>query len=73
MYHPWTSEPAPIHETDAGRPQNDHEVPVRNLVEKAQCCHRDEYRAGGEFLFVRQEDLIGTDVLRAQLFRRLLK
>src|ERR1700687_5215800 len=44
-----------------------------NLVEEAQGGNSNEDRTGRQLSFVGQVDLIGTDILRPQLFRRLVE
>jgi hypothetical protein len=40
-----------------------------NLVEKPQCGYGDENGAGSRVLFIGQVNLVGPDVLGAQLYR----
>src|SRR5712664_654766 len=40
----------------------------RDLIQKTECRNRDENGTGGQFLFVRQIDMIGADLLWSQQF-----
>src|SRR5260370_13882985 len=44
-----------------------------DFVKETQRANCNENRTGRQFLFIRQIDLVGTNLLRSQHFRRLAK
>jgi hypothetical protein len=47
--------------------------PERDRVEEAQRGDRKQHRGGGQLPIVDEIELVATNVLRAQVFRRLLE